>query len=88
MENGMWKLRHYYEDGHVEINERCPEYLLEYEGRKKTKQFSRLLYERMEQVIYEVLMSYLELTVRRMFSARPCMDCMGSFWGKRLERKK
>lgn len=62
MENGVWKLRYYYEDGHVEINERCPEYLLEYEGRRQTRHFLRRTYPCMEQVIYEVLTSWLEST--------------------------
>lgn len=88
MENGMWKLRHYYEDGHVEINERCPEYLLEYEGRKKIKQFSRLLYERMEQVIYEVLMSYLELTGPQDVFCAAMHGLHGKLLGKALREKK
>ena len=34
-EAGIWKLRRYDKDGHVEINEGCPEYLLE-RGREQT----------------------------------------------------
>lgn len=62
MEDGTWKLRHFKEDGHVEINPKCPEYLLQYQGKEYTKTFFRLAYGNMEQVIREVLMSYLRLT--------------------------
>lgn len=61
-EDGIWKLRFYYKDGHVEINEECPRYLLEYGGVRERRKFSRMIYENMEQVICEVLTSYLELT--------------------------
>ena len=62
MENGMWKLRHFQKDGHVEINEKYPEYLLQYQNKKLKKRFSRLEYDNMEQVIHEVLSSYISLT--------------------------
>ena len=123
----MWKMRHFLRDGHVEINENCPQYLLQYQNsewyqnlqqsqnskwsqnpeqlwndvgyqgknrhqekkrhqnrwwrwnkrrrfseeqhdagqspiKELQKQFSRLRYDNLEQVIYEVLTSYLELT--------------------------
>ncbi|MCM1231917.1 MAG: accessory Sec system protein Asp1 [Ruminococcus flavefaciens] len=61
-ENGIWKLRCYNKDGHVEINEKCPDYLLECEGSKSRKQFSRRTYNTLEQVMYEVLTAFLELT--------------------------
>ncbi|MCI9632677.1 MAG: accessory Sec system protein Asp1 [Ruminococcus sp.] len=61
-EAGIWKLRRYDKDGHVEINAGCPEYLLECGGLRETRQFSRITYENMDQVICEVLSSYLELT--------------------------
>ncbi len=62
MENGIWKMRYFQYDGHVEINQDCPGYLLQYEGEMQEKQFSRMRYENLEQVIYEVLVSYLSLT--------------------------
>ena len=65
MENGMWKLRHYFEDGRVEINGRCPQYLLEYKGSTWTKPFSKTSYKCIEHVIYEVLDAYLALTDSR-----------------------
>ncbi len=61
-ENGLRKFRRYYQDGRVEINERCPGYLLECQEIRETRQFSRMVYENIEQVICEVLVSYLELT--------------------------
>lgn len=66
MEDGMWKMRHFLQDGHVEINENCPHYLLQYQNLKQIqKQFSKLWYDDVEQVIYEVLTSYLELMDER-----------------------
>lgn len=62
MENGMRKMRHYFSDGHVEINGRCPNYLLKYEGNKYQRQFSKQIYQSLEEVILEVLSSYLSLT--------------------------
>lgn len=61
-ENGIWKMRHYLKDGHVEINTKCPTYLLEYDGKWKTRQFSRRNYDRIEEVIYEVFTAWLSLT--------------------------
>ena len=61
-ENGTWKLRCYKEDGHVDINEKCPDYLLEYEGQWHTRQFSKMSYDSIGQVICEVFGSYLALT--------------------------
>ena len=61
-EDGVWKLRQFHGDGHVEVNGECPTYLLQYQGEEQVKQFSKLTYGSMEQVIYEVLASYLGLT--------------------------
>lgn len=61
-EDGIQKLRLYYQDGRVEINGGCPAYLLECGDVRETRQFSRRIYKNMEQVIGEVLASYLELT--------------------------
>ena len=61
-ENGTWKLRCYKEDGHVDINEKCPDYLLEYKGQWHTRQFSKMSYDSIGQVICEVFGSYLALT--------------------------
>ncbi len=61
MENGIWKMRYFQKDGHIEINGKYPEYLLQYQDKVQPKRFSRLAYENIEQVIYEVLASYLSL---------------------------
>ena len=62
MEDGVWKLRYYYKDGHVEINKTSSFYLIEYNNTKRRRRFSRRIYDNLEQVIYEVLTAYLELT--------------------------
>lgn len=61
-EKGIWKMRFFFSDGHVEINPKSASYMLMYEGEKRKKVFSGLYYECLEAVIYEVLSSYLELT--------------------------
>lgn len=62
MENGMWKLRRYYQDGHVEINEKYPMFLLEYDGVGHRIRFSRNKYDTLEEIICEVASAFLELT--------------------------
>lgn len=64
MENGVWKMRCFEEDGHVEINPKCPNYLLQYEEQEYEKQFSRRSYPGMDQLIQEVLTAYLQLTAK------------------------
>ncbi len=64
MENGIWKLRCYQKDGHVEINPKYPAYLLRYKEEEKAERFSQTTYVSMGAVIYEVLVSYLRLTER------------------------
>ena len=61
-DTGVWKIRHFKNDGHVEVNPKCATYLLEYEKEEYSKKFSKLSYESMEQVIEEVVNSYLEAT--------------------------
>ena len=61
-DKGKWKIRQYFQDGHIEVNPKYPNYLLEYEGEEYSRTFSKLSYDSMEQVIYEVLTAYLSLT--------------------------
>lgn len=65
MENGIWKLRCYQTDGHVEINPEYPDYRILCADREQLNRFSRLRYGSMDQVICEVLAAYLKLTDRR-----------------------
>lgn len=60
-DKGVWKMRHFLSDGHVEINQKNPTYLLEYAGQEQKRKFARSSYTSMEQVIEEVLSAYLEL---------------------------
>ncbi len=62
MDTGVWKIRHYINDGHVEVNPKCPTYLLSFNDKEYTKEFSSNSYASMEQIISEVLQTYLELT--------------------------
>lgn len=45
----------------MEVNPRYPDYLLSYSGQEENRTFSQMRYEHLEQVIQEVLASYLEL---------------------------
>jgi len=60
-DKGVWKVREYLRDGHVEVNPRSNTYLLEQEGKEYTKTFLETSYENMSSVITEVLTSYVEL---------------------------
>ena len=60
-DKGVWKVREYVNDKHVEVNPKSNTYLLEYKGVEYTKTFSKSNYDNMGQVIQEVLSSYLEL---------------------------
>ena len=60
-DKAVWKIRHFLEDGHVEVNQKCPTYLLEYNKGEYVKRFLRKSYDNMEQIISEVLHAYLEL---------------------------
>ena len=61
MENGVWKLRCFKRDGHVEVNPKYPEYVLQYEEREYSGKFSQLRYDDLAQVIQEVFVAYLHL---------------------------
>ncbi len=61
-DNGIWKIRHFFNDGHVEINPKSSVYLLAYKEQEYTKEYTKPSYETMEQLICEVLYAYLELT--------------------------
>lgn len=62
MENGIWKLRCFQDDGHVEVNPGCPDYRLVYQEHEETRTFASFNYDSMERAVREVLLSYLELT--------------------------
>lgn len=59
---GVWKIRHFADDGHVEVNPKNAVYLLSYQDQEYIKEFSKLSYDSLDEVIYEVLTSFLALT--------------------------
>lgn len=61
-DKGVWKIRHFLSDGHVEINTKAPRFLVQYQGKEQVRNFLQFSYPNMEQVIEEVLSAYLELT--------------------------
>ncbi|MBQ8233007.1 MAG: accessory Sec system protein Asp1 [Lachnospiraceae bacterium] len=61
-DKGVWKIRVFLSDGHVEVNPKCPTYLLEHAGVERINNFTQSSYQCLEQLIYEVLAAYLELT--------------------------
>ncbi len=58
-ENGSLKLRHFFGDGHVDINPKEPDYLLIKDGQHTYQPFSKLRYASMSEVIKEVLDAFL-----------------------------
>lgn len=60
-EKAVWKIRHFHKDGHVEVNPNSSTYLLEYQGQEYTKNFTYMSYNSLDEVIFEVVTSYLEL---------------------------
>lgn len=61
-EQGVWKMRYFYQDGHVEINPALPHYRIVYEENVYAVPFKKCSYESLEQVIYEVFAKYLSYT--------------------------
>lgn len=88
MENGIWKLRCFQQDGHVEINPKYSEYLVQYQGTEQILAFVRLSYESMEQVIYEVLTSYLNMTDKKDIFCVAMHERHTGILQKALRRKK
>lgn len=68
MENGIWKIREYKNDGHVIVNQTCPNYDVVTDakngkaGEPVEMRFTRAEYDSLEAVIEEVFASYVNLT--------------------------
>lgn len=62
MENGDWKMRVFPEDGHVEINPECPRYMISIGGCNQFYHFSKLRYDKLEEVLKEVFCSCIQHT--------------------------
>ncbi|MCR4611976.1 MAG: accessory Sec system protein Asp1 [Lachnospiraceae bacterium] len=59
-ENGTWKIRVFFEDGHVEINKERNFYVLGSGDDKREITFKKLQYESLEEVISEIFNSYID----------------------------
>lgn len=62
MEDGTWKLRQYIHDGHVEVNQECPEYDIADGNTIRIVSYKKAEYCSMEEIIEEVLLNYLKMT--------------------------
>lgn len=62
MENGIWKLRLFAADGHVEVNPKYLEYDIVDENGTREGKFKQTVYDSMEEVIEEVFYQHLKLT--------------------------
>ena len=68
MENGIWKIREYKNDGHVIVNQTCPDYDVVPDakngkaGEPVEMRFTKAEYDSLEAVIEEVFASYVNLT--------------------------
>ena len=65
MENGVWKMRHFYTDGHIQMNPKYAQFRIEFGDREETVPFARENYERLEQLIEEVTRAYLYYTNKK-----------------------
>lgn len=63
-EQGIWKMRHFMEDGHVEINHSFPCYDISIGGKIREIPFQKSQYAAIEDVIGEVLNTYLQHTAK------------------------
>lgn len=61
-EKGVWKLRVYKEDGHVQVNPNAGTYLIFYGEKEIVHKFSKERYPSLEEVIGEVFGSYIACT--------------------------
>ena len=61
-EKGVWKLRRFEDDGHIEINQKIPYFSLSYKGGFEQIAFKQHQYESLEQIISEVVSAYVEKT--------------------------
>ncbi|MCR4740344.1 MAG: accessory Sec system protein Asp1 [Lachnospiraceae bacterium] len=59
---GVWKLRLFYSDSHVEVNPEKNTYLIMYDGKEKECAFKSLRYRSILPVIEEVLEAYIKMT--------------------------
>ncbi len=87
-DKGVWKIREYIRDGHVEVNPKSNTYLLEYDGKERIKTFSKEAYENMSQVILEVLSAYLELLDEKDIFCAAMHELHTEVLKKALENKK
>lgn len=61
-DKGVWKIREYFSDGHVEVNPKSNTYLLEYKKEEYSGGFQHQTYASIEEVIQEVFAAYVALT--------------------------
>lgn len=60
-EKGMWKIRHFFEDGHVEVNPKYATYLMMAEDKEISYSFRQMRYNSLDDVIEEVVSTYISL---------------------------
>lgn len=59
MTDGTWKIRRFFSDGHICVNPQRADYMLEIGGERITKSFTKTNYQSMEELIQEILESYI-----------------------------
>ncbi|MCR5733539.1 MAG: accessory Sec system protein Asp1 [Lachnospiraceae bacterium] len=60
--DGVWKLRMFYSDSHVEVNPEAATYIIPFEGEETEHEFKEQSYENIQSVIEEVLKAYVKMT--------------------------
>ena len=87
-DTGVWKIRHFLDDDHVEVNPKNPTYLLVNKDQEEIRTFERVTYESMEQVLFEVLQEYLKLTEKEDMFCLAVHDLHNDMLQKALKNKK
>lgn len=61
MENGVWKLRMFFDDEHVEVNSKYNHFVISNNDDEYSLQYKKLIYQNIDEVIQEVFEKYITL---------------------------
>lgn len=86
-DKGVWKLRYFYSNGHVRINEKEPNYLISYEENEVSFAYSKTEYESMDDVMAEVLEKYLAYTAKEDIFCAACHDKHANILGRLFQNR-
>lgn len=59
-EDGVWRIRQFFDDGHVEVNSNRNTFSIKFNNEIRECQYSKTVYNSLEEVIKEVFLKYIE----------------------------